>query len=430
MVRAGYNAAVENSDALKKILQRTGTRALSDKEKYIADNPMIAAIDIIGNEALPFKFLYRLLGFDPGDFFEPHILEQRISEMYSLGYFNTISYDIITNPDQTINLNLLISEKSLRELNTGIRWDNLYGFVGTMNVQINSTWFPGLVIEDQVHLAGIRGNILDIYYPSRTKDFPLYPFFRSYYENRLLHHFDYSIQDKQLFELTNYSIGTGFGLLMKNYWSLELELKSEQINFIPKYHNDIHSLSLKNKNINSINVDIDLDILDDVLLPSQGIKVDFDLKISEHTFDSNLNFTWYALAAESYLTVKDYTLKLFGLYQRGIGDVPIYQKTIYGGSNYLVGFYEDQICGQQTTLLNTEIRYKYKKDIYFRFLMSNIVHNQYNEYIIENLGGFGVGVTLTSPIGPLEFVWSTGPEKLTDPDTYRSYYYFNAGYKF
>ena len=62
-----------------------------------------------------------------------------------------------------------------------------------------------------------------------------------------------------------------------------------------------------------------------------------------------------------------------------------------------------------------------------------VLFNQFednNTSIHKNLWGYGLGVTLTSPVGPLEFVWSKGPKSFSEPVNTHFLFSFNAGYKF
>ncbi|MBU1065152.1 patatin-like phospholipase family protein, partial [bacterium] len=49
--------------------------------------PIIYGINIFGNETLSFDFIYRLLGVKPGEIFIHSKIEDRITYLYSLGYF-------------------------------------------------------------------------------------------------------------------------------------------------------------------------------------------------------------------------------------------------------------------------------------------------------------------------------------------------------
>ena len=50
---------------------------------------------------------------------------------------------------------------------------------------------------------------------------------------------------------------------------------------------------------------------------------------------------------------------------------------------------------------------------------------------VSNVLGMGFGVTLLSPLGPLEFIWSQGPQNIYSVDDgWQHLFHFSAGYKF
>ena len=433
MVERGYAAATLAADELKKIRDIVG---ILPKHKTIfteVEKPIIASIDIKGHDKIPFKFLYRLVGYEPGHIFSSKELENRINNIYSLGYFNTIFYELHLNDDKTVNLTILISEKPMREFNMGLKWDNRFGFVGALNIRINSTLIPGLVIEEHAQFAGLRKNVLQIYYPSRTLDFPLYPFIRSYYDKYAIYLPKNDTGKELPYSFESNGFGIGLGLLLKNYWTAELEMRANDIRLEEIYHDDVKQLAfLWKKNIYS-QFSLHLDTIDDILLPSSGINIRIHYQNSQVPIRNEFDeFSWYSVHAQKYSTWKDHTFSVALFYQKGSEFTPIYNRTIYGGDNLLTGFKENQLNGFNTAIMHFEYRYKHKKDIFFRILASNILYNEfdYNNSLINNLWGYGLGVTLTSPVGPLEFVWSMGPKSYAESSKKRSLFSFNAGYKF
>jgi NTE family protein len=322
----------------------------------------------------------------------------------------------------------------MREFNTGLRWDSRFGFVGAVNIRINSTLIPGLVFEEHVQFAGLRKNILQIYYPSRTLDFPLYPFVRSYYDK-----YDIFLQSKTTAKELPYSFeqngfGLGIGLLLKNYWTTEVEIRADDIKFEDIYHDDIEDLAFPwQKNIYS-KYSLHLDTIDDILLPTKGINVSIKHEKSQMNAQNESDeYSWHSIFIEKYSTWNDHTLSISSFYQDGSKSTPLFRRTIYGGNNLLTGFKENQLNGLSTAIAHIEYRFRHKKDIFFRLLASNILFNQFednNTSINKNLWGYGLGVTLTSPVGPLEFVWSRGPKSFSEPANTHFLFSFNAGYKF
>ena len=77
-------------------------------------------------------------------------------------------------------------------------------------------------------------------------------------------------------------------------------------------------------------------------------------------------------------------------------------------------------------------RYKHEKDVYAHLMINwlvNAVAEDIN-YTAENIWGFGTGITLLSPVGPLKFIWSWGPKNIYNNKDQQSLYHFSAGYNF
>ena len=433
MVKRGYEAATLVSEDLKKIKSRVSTTKKLKSPIPSIIKPIINSIEIKGYDKLPFNFLYRLIGYEKGDIFNSKELERRINDIYSLGYFNTIFYEIEINNDKSIKLTILISEKPMREFNTGLRWDDKFGFIGALNIRINSTMVPGLVFEEHMQFAGIRKNILEIYYPSRTLDLPIYPFLRNYYEKYDIFYYDKNVGKNLSYMFESNGFGIGLGFLLKNYWTTEIEIRFDDIQIIENYHNDEYDLSFNwKKNICS-NFSINLDTIDDVLMPSNGINFNIDYEINDSYIKNDfLDYAWYSVLLEKYSTFNKHTYLVSAFYQNGSKNSPLYKNNIY---NYhlLTGFDEKQFTQNETGIFHFEYRFKHKKDIFLKFLSSNLFiydSKEKNSSWRKNLMGYGFGITFTSPVGPLELVWSRGPKSIHIPIKKQNYFKFNAGYKF
>jgi len=258
---------------------------------------------------------------------------------------------------------------------------------------------------------------------------------RSYYDK-----YDIFLQSKTTAKELPYSFesngfGLGIGLLLKNYWTTEVEIRADDIKFEEIYYsNSQEELTFSwQKNI-YYKYSLHLDTLDDILLPTKGINVSIQHEKSQMNAQNESNeYSWYSIFIEKYSTWNDHTLSISSFYQDGSESTPLFRRTIYGGNKLLTGFKENQLNGFNTAIAHFEYRYKYKKDIFLRLLTSNILFNQFevnNTSIHKNLWGYGFGVTLTSPVGPLEFVWSTGPKLFSEPENTHFLFSFNAGYKF
>ena len=86
--------------------------------------------------------------------------------------------------------------------------------------------------------------------------------------------------------------------------------------------------------------DFTLDVIDNMILPTNGIIVNIDYKRSDKSINSNQNYFWYKAESDFYWTLSQHTLRLFTYTHSGNNEIPLYLKTF---SNYLYFFSLKQI---------------------------------------------------------------------------------------
>ena len=258
LFQAGEDAVEANWDIFLEL-----QKLMKDSKKSAAkinhlENPKIRHVAINGNKELPKKFILDYMGIEKGSQLDVEKLDANISELYSLGYFKTLYYEIHPQLDGRVDILVQVNEGSLRKFQLGIRWDNYYDLVGVANVQLNSNWVPGLRIENQTQFAGLRKNEFSIYYPSRKMNFPVYPFLRitnSKYNYQYYNKGNYSGR----YTLLSDGITAGVGLLLKNYWNTKLNYFWKMESFLPENESEEKEVFA------GITLSAQLDLLDDTV---------------------------------------------------------------------------------------------------------------------------------------------------------------------
>ena len=141
----------------------------------------------------------------------------------------------------------------------------------------------------------------------------------------------------------------------------------------------------------------------------------------------------YQVFGRIYKTFRLNTYGIEGFYQQSINDIPRYLSTLDKGSQSFVGIREFQLHGSTIAFGRIDYRYKHKKDIFFHLILNYLItaKSEESNNIQENLWGVGAGITLLSPVGPLEFIWSWGPQNIYSSDNQlQSIFHFSAGYNF
>ena len=105
-----------------------------------------------------------------------------------------------------------------------------------------------------------------------------------------------------------------------------------------------------------------------------------------------------------------------------------------GRPNSFVGMEYDQLHGSKLSILRFDYRYQHKKDVFLKLIVNTAFDLELNVppvlYKPHNLWGFGVGIMLLSPVGPIEFIFSRGDKNLLGRREMRNVVYFTLGYKF
>jgi len=421
----GDEAVIANSGIFLKLKEITSGRKQKTQDFKPLIKPMINQVLIKGNKSLSNKFIRSFIGLQKGMKLNPEMLDNNIAELYSLGYFRIIYYEIHTTDSDEVNIILNVQEKQLREFNLGLRWDNYYDLVATANIQLNSNLLPGLRIEDQVQFAGIQKNIFSIYYPSRKLNFPIYPYikiinskypFKVYNVYGNMNRYTYSAN----------AIKSGLGVLLKNYWNTEFEYFYSIESFLQE-----EAVFDQKETIAGISLSLQLDLLDDVLLPWNGVLLKGKYENSSTEWGATQNYHFYQGTGDIYFTQKRNTYRLLGYYHQGLNDFPKYIATISSGSQIFTGIEEFQLWGNTLVFSRLEYRYKHKKDIFAHFIFNWLLSAKAdNNVLAENKFGIGIGITLLSPIGPMKFIWSRGPKNIYSEEGWQNLFHFSAGYKF
>jgi len=425
LFQAGEDGVISNWDIFLQLKEITKHRDRSAAQISHIEKPTIRQVTIKGNDELPDKFILDYIAIDNGTQLDVEKLDDNISQLYSLGYFKTLYYEIHPNNEGWVDIVIQVNESSMRKFQLGLRWDNYYDLVGVANVQLNSNWIPGLRIENQTQFAGIRKNVFSIYYPSRKLNFPVYPFLRitnSKYNYQYYNKGNYSGR----YTLLSDGFTTGIGLLLKNYWNTELEYFWKMESLLPE--ND----SQEKEIFAGISLSAQLDLLDDVLFPKNGVVVQGKYENSSTEWGSSVNYHLYQGSADMFVTRKRNTFRIAGYYHQGLNDLPKNLTTISNGSQTFAGLNEFQLQGNTLLFSRFEYRYKHKKDIFAHLILSWLITAKSDDSNIsaENILCPGFGITLLSPLGPLEFIWSRGPENLYTNQSWKNVFHFSAGYKF
>ncbi|HDP68516.1 MAG TPA: hypothetical protein ENN20_08465 [Candidatus Marinimicrobia bacterium] len=398
--------------------------------------PIIYGVDIYGNEILPFDFIYRLLGIKPGDIFIHSQIEDRITYLYSLGYFEKIYYEIESAGQNSIRFKLFVKESPEIKIRLGLRFDNHYQLIAALNFLVMNRPFPGLRIENEIQFIG-REKISSLaYYPSRTLDYPLYPFVNLDYEDIDLLIYDAEGGKSATYKNRYVQTGFGLGLLYKNYWNVEAAWNYEWANFRPvvAVKDPVKFPSWKDE-FWKMRFVSNVDRLDDTLIPRRGVMIHAHYGRSLQKENLQSDYVQMDVSVDYYKTFAHrHTLHMFGYYGYVNMDSLTNKFILLGGPADCIGMEYNQLLATTLSTVRLDYRYELRRNLYLALIGNMIVDYQNDIFQPELQGrflpGYGVGVKYLTALGLFEIILSRGEKSAYQAGDKQTVLYFNAGYKF
>lgn len=401
-----------------------------------AQEPFIHRITIEGNKRLPFNFIYRMLSHDPGDRLDLSKLNRSVMEMYGLGYFRSVKYDLNADSLGQIILNLKVDEHPKRRLRVGVRYNEYHGLVLAAGLLTTNFPLAGMRIEQEAQFAGLTQYQFKGYYPSQTMALPIYPLARFFYRDIPTAIFNSAGYKVAEFHDRSVGGGAGLGLLWGKSFNAEVEYQNEVIKVKPIIAvPDSCLVPCNGENLHKLMVKIKFDNLDNILIPRNGAHVEVNFERSYQHLGSDLPFIKFSIMANYYRTFgKSHTARLYSFWGTGTESLPYYKYHNQSFPQNFIGMHYDQLIGQRMTILRADYRVEVKKNL-FLTLAGNIAFDfHYNtaayQYKSYNLRGFGLGITFFTPFGTIEAISGRGDNNFTGDRVLRNVTYISLGTKF
>lgn len=400
------------------------------------ENPILFGIAIKGNKTLPFSFIYRLLGIEPGKSFNLQLLSERIEELFALGYFERIDYEIEPVRQNFIRVTIHVVEKPIRIMRIGFQYDDFYKIVGRLGVLVNNFPLAGLRAEASLEFAGRIQFDYSLAYPSRGLNLPLFPYIRFNYKEIPLNIYDMENANKLTeYDDRSYTMAAGLAFQPGRSIILQMELNQEQININPGISGlDPDFFPSWKDRLRIVRGSFMVDRLDDVVLPRSGLRISAEHLYSWQKLGSDVEYQQITINTDFYRTFfRRHNLRLSGFYTNYLGDLPIYKYAYQGGPNSFIGMKYHQILGRTYGYGRLDYRYEYKKDIFLKLIGNVGYFEPIDHWGIEKsswLSGMGLGIQFLSLIGPFEIIISRGSKSIIRWDEYQNRFYFTAGFYF
>jgi NTE family protein len=434
IMRRGSDAATEIRAHLEEFknlynLQRSEV----SQTDYVP--PVIHSLEIEGNKSLPFAFIYNYLNITPGQKFEVDKLEERLEELYALGYLQTIRYSLEQQKNNRVALTIHVTEKPRQELRIGFHYNDFHQLIAALSVSGTDILIPGLRLENELQFAGVTRVLLQAYLHSRGFNFPLYPFARIYFKDDPINIYDIQGPKIASYKDRSTTLMAGIGLYLGSAVNMTGAYAIEYMNIKPDIALFDEELFPRFKDrLVQLRFEAEIDMLDDILLPRKGYQLQAHYEGSFKDLSSKLNYTRFGLSARFYLTAAEsHTFIFSGFYGKTQNELPIYKAFYFGGPDSFAGLDYTQLVADNLSILRSSYRYEYKKDIFFKIFLNAAIDYRIvdirppADYV---LFGFGMAVKFLSIFGPLELTLARSEFSPFTPGEKQNNIYVTAGYIF
>ena len=395
--------------------------------------PTIYRVSVRGNKSIPFSFIYRFLGVAPTDTLDIDLINKRIDELYGMGYFETISYEIEPVDDDSIHLIFIIKEATHSLLRLGFMYDETSKFIGTLNLVSTKVFVPGLRFESTLRFSGLFDLRAKLYYPFRLNDISVYPYIRTYNKSFLIDIYGSTGSKVARYNDRSASWGAGFGFLSSKNWATEIEYNSEYIDVNPNVAlpDTIQFPSWKDE-LHKLQVSTTFDNRNDVIIPKKGTLLNITYEGSSELLNTDVLYNKYELNLEYYKTYrKRHTFRLFTQFGHSNDKLPIYKWFYYGGPNKLVGAEKNEFVHYRTSIFGIDYRFMITDKLYLKTIY-NIAPNYGGDFYpieLKTIYGYGFGLKYVTYLGPLELIFSRGTEITSESKAeMKSVFYLRFGY--
>lgn len=398
--------------------------------------PIISGLVIRGNQRLSYSYIVQLLNIHSGDPFIPEVIANQITQLYSLGVFENIRYEIEPIDSKMLRMILVVEEKATDVLKVGLRYDNYFNLVGVLGIKHEHFLVPGLRLEGQYQFAGLGRYETRVTYPINIKDFIAYPMLRFYTQNEPRTIYEAYGDQIAVYKDRRSQVGIGLGMHPRTDMVIEVDLTFEETDVSPEVGQS--NLPEWQDKFGYLNVFICIDDLDDILIPTTGNLIDFRYEYSTSSLAGDQEYSRYEITWDSYnANSRRDNIRLRGRLGVLDGDEDIYYKGFYSmGPNDFVGLDYYELAWKRILLARVDYRRNIGPDWYLKFsynIAPNPVWNGERLYPFEvnSLSGVGASLLYNSLLGPIEFTLSLG-EKLDAEGhkTWEQHNYFTAGFKF
>jgi NTE family protein len=371
----------------------------------------IEEIYVTGNQYYTESFIRNRFAMLPGDPLDREAINHGIRNLYGLGYFETVRYELTHLPTGGFGLQIVVKELPRRKLLLGLHYDNYHQLVGAVGFQAVNAILSGMRIDGELQFAGFTSAHLKAFYPSPGQDLPLYPYLSAAYRDKGVNLFLDDWERAAQYNDRAFSAEIGAGLMLGKALSAECGVRVEAIRAESQFACPCDSRTDDWKHeLRQLALRIKFDNLDDPLFPKAGAKADVALEKATEQLDSDIPYERVSVEMTLHHTFSgSHTVSTRLWHGDGDDRLPAYKHHRIGGGSSFAGLEYDQLLARKMT--TGRLGYKFR--LHSRlFLVGVCDYGRCHLPLLNDLSGtvrdvwgFGAGMVARTPIGPAELMW-------------------------
>ena len=426
-----YNWMYEDIDSLEAFYGRRGYVLVEVEEAefdsasgiltYEVDEGRLYKVLLTGNRRTKKWVVLRYFPLKAGDIFNSFLAQEGIENAYATGLFDLVYIDVKRSPQGPI-LAVSVKEKGSVKFGLGARYDNIWG--QDYFLQITDSNILG--IGNEVSLRVRKGTSRE----GCNLGFEAHRIWKSYLTYRLQGFFEREKEGtfsrgERIGELwvKRTGIGLSFGEQIGRLGTASLDGRVERVETegISGYGYPLRAFSLRSLSLKSTDHSMDR-----YPFPQKGGYHLLHFEFATKWLGSEREYGKANFSIRSYKTWrKRHTVSLH--LRLGVSDhsLPFEERFRIGGRMSIWGYQEDELRGN--FLLESGLAYRFKLPYGFylkaRVGLGNIWPERERVKLTHPLVGGGVGVALSTPLGPIELDYGCHRKG-------KGIFYFAAGYDF
>ena len=400
--------------------------------------PIITEISLYGNRALSDEFIYEALSIEPGDQYDMSRLGNKINSLYSLGYFEKISFQPEIVSRHEVQVDIFIREQSFQTLQLGLHYNDHYKLIPSAKFDWDNILLSGVRLESDLRIMGVTQVDLEISYHPQEVMFSFYPYIQVQYSDvpsniyTARGHRITTFQNRK----TSLSLGAG-GSFRKNIHT-RIGLTTERLAISPdlilNYPNQT-IIPPTRQNTRLFAFSGTLDFLDNYLVPTRGILAEIQYLNSNRAYlDSPIEYTRFRTEVDLYRPLgKRHFTHLKYVFAKAFDQLPLQQHFFIGGPASFIGIQYEQLVTSEFSYIRGDYSYRmFPKSLVKLIGNYGFGYRTYpdNRFISRGIFGFGIAFQYNSFMGPAILTIARGPLDLLVKESLQTVGYLTVGYRF